>query len=651
MKKFLLLGFVLIMVCAYVVPAQAGTYEITLTPAGNHDFDSEVEGYSSAPSAHSVEIKNTGDTPTGELTIALSGTNAGDFDLSDTTIPSIVANGTATFTVAPDMGLLEGTYEATVTISGASGAISEAFDVSFKVEAKNYEITLDPAGDHDFGLNVDGYLIAPSAKSVDIKNTGNVATGELTIALSGTNAGDFDLSTPTISSIAVSGDDTFTVAPKLGLLEGTYEATVTISGASGAISEAFDVSFKVEAKTYEITLTPAGDKDFGLVKVGYGAPSAHSVTITNSGNVATGALSIALSGANDGDFGLSTTTIGSIAVSDTATFTVAPKQGLLEGKYEATVTVRGTSITTPQTFDVNFIVSFDTPPTITTTTLPEGTVGIAYSVALTADGDTPITWSLESGSLPNGLSLAGSGTISGTPTVEGTYSFEVKAANAGGDDTKALEIVVNTQVISTNQTYPSDKNDVAAATGLNPDDLEERGGKVYLKVEAAKEIAKQLLGANKVDLHILPIFEAVVTPAGSIAEVKFALKGKDLLALFPDEINLIGMISPTQEKFLDFVDNAADFDDGKFTLLSGGVIYTGEIDPNGDYELVVFIKDGGEFDLEGDLSSRIADGKIISSLFLASENNRSGSGGCNTGYGYLAFAILGVLPFILKKKK
>jgi len=88
-----------------------------------------------------------------------------------------------------------------------------------------------------------------------------------------------------------------------------------------------------------------------------------------------------------------------------------------------------------------------TAPTITTATLPNGTVGTAYSQTLTATGDTPITWSIETGSLPSGLppglSLSTAGVISGTPTTADTFNFTVKATNATGNDTKALSIVIN----------------------------------------------------------------------------------------------------------------------------------------------------------------------------------------------------------------
>ena len=59
-------------------------------------------------------------------------------------------------------------------------------------------------------------------------------------------------------------------------------------------------------------------------------------------------------------------------------------------------------------------------PTITTESLPEGTVGTAYNQLLGATGDATITWSLASGStLPAGLSLGTDGTISGKPTTAG----------------------------------------------------------------------------------------------------------------------------------------------------------------------------------------------------------------------------------------
>ena len=85
-----------------------------------------------------------------------------------------------------------------------------------------------------------------------------------------------------------------------------------------------------------------------------------------------------------------------------------------------------------------------TAPNITTTTLPDGTVNMAYSQTLTATGTATITWSVTAGALPGGLTLSPAGVISGTPTATGTFNFTVQAENSEGSDTQALSIVVST---------------------------------------------------------------------------------------------------------------------------------------------------------------------------------------------------------------
>ena len=82
--------------------------------------------------------------------------------------------------------------------------------------------------------------------------------------------------------------------------------------------------------------------------------------------------------------------------------------------------------------------------TITTDTLPGGKVDEAYSQTLTADGTAPITWSISSGTLPDGLKLdENTGGISGTPMAEGTVTFTVKAENCAGSDMKELSITID----------------------------------------------------------------------------------------------------------------------------------------------------------------------------------------------------------------
>ena len=68
---------------------------------------------------------------------------------------------------------------------------------------------------------------------------------------------------------------------------------------------------------------------------------------------------------------------------------------------------------------------------VTATPLPSASAGSPYSATLAATGGTaPYAWSISAGSLPAGLSLSTTGTITGTPTTVGELSFSVLVTDA-----------------------------------------------------------------------------------------------------------------------------------------------------------------------------------------------------------------------------
>lgn len=67
--------------------------------------------------------------------------------------------------------------------------------------------------------------------------------------------------------------------------------------------------------------------------------------------------------------------------------------------------------------------------------LANGQLGVTYPPNQTfigAGGTAPYTFTLNSGSLPPGLSLSAGGTISGTPTSTGVYTFTVSCVDVAG---------------------------------------------------------------------------------------------------------------------------------------------------------------------------------------------------------------------------
>ncbi len=90
-------------------------------------------------------------------------------------------------------------------------------------------------------------------------------------------------------------------------------------------------------------------------------------------------------------------------------------------------------------------------PLETSTTLPQGSVGTAYSQQVYSfDNSTTVTWAVAAGSaLPPGLSISAAGLISGIPTAAGTYSFALSFGDATGSSSNTFTLKISPVAITT----------------------------------------------------------------------------------------------------------------------------------------------------------------------------------------------------------
>lgn len=130
------------------------------------------------------------------------------------------------------------------------------------------------------------------------------------------------------------------------------------------------------------------------------------------------------------------------------------------------VTITATSVT-DATKSSSAQVTVAAPISLPNSSLPDGSVGVAYSQNLQATGGIPpYTWSLPQGSaLPTGLSLASSGAVSGTPTAAGNLNFVAQVADSGNPAlvfVTTVGISINTGPVSvTTTSLPSATIDTA----------------------------------------------------------------------------------------------------------------------------------------------------------------------------------------------
>lgn len=215
-------------------------------------------------------------------------------------------------------------------------------------------------------------------------------------------------------------------------------------------------------------------------------------------------------------------------------------------------------------------------------------------------------------------------------------------------------VTENTEAVKANGINSSQLETIAKALGASMSSFKvDKNGVVYLEDSVAQRAIVNAISDDKVALEqavSLPLFKTQVSVAGATAVTAFIISGDKLLAATPQEIKLVKTRPDGTGAFFTYAATSADYTDGHFTLqnMDDSVMAAdGAIESGKSYKLVVYVKDGGAYDIDP------AEGSIIDPLAVVktSQKQTSGgsSGGCNGGYA--ALALLAALPLLKKRGK
>lgn len=185
---------------------------------------------------------------------------------------------------------------------------------------------------------------------------------------------------------------------------GVFSFTVTVSDTLGAKASA---AFTLQITAQPLSVTTPGS----LPTASLGVP--YSVTLTAAG------------GAPPYKWSPGSTMPAGLTLSSSGVLAGTPTESCANCPFGVSVTDVANNIAYG-----SFTILIN-PPALSITTsspLPAGKVGVAYTYLLRATGGDPALiyiWLLDSGKLPAGLGLNPNGTIAGTPSVLGTFSFTV----------------------------------------------------------------------------------------------------------------------------------------------------------------------------------------------------------------------------------
>ncbi|MCC5069121.1 putative Ig domain-containing protein [Xanthomonas campestris] len=381
-------------------------FTVTATDAGsftaNQAYSLTVAGPNLVLPASSLPAGTAGQAYSASITPATGGTAPYSYALTAGALPTGVVVDVATGGLS-GTPTVAGTFNFTLTVSDSTPSpaaqASRSYTLTIAAPVIVVAPTALPAATRGTAYSQTLSASGGTAPYTYAVSAGNVPAG-LTLASNGTLSG----------TATVEGSFNFTVtATDANTFTASQAYAVTVAGPNLALP-ASSLPAGTAGQAYAATIAPA---------TGGTAPYSYALT---AGALPSGVVLDAATGTLSGTPTVSGTFNFTLTVTDSTPSPAA------QANQSYTLSIAGATLVPGQS------------------TLPPAVRGTPYSQVLTATGGVaPYTYSLASGTLPAGLTLASNGVLSGTPTAEGSTSFTIAVADAGNATaTQAYTFMVST---------------------------------------------------------------------------------------------------------------------------------------------------------------------------------------------------------------
>ncbi|MCS3847903.1 uncharacterized protein YhjY with autotransporter beta-barrel domain [Xanthomonas campestris] len=399
----------------FTVTAGALPAGLTLSPAG------VLSGTPTATGSFNFTASATdsGNPTTGSRAYALVVAGA-NVILPATTLPAGTAGQAYSSAITPAAGgiapytyaVTAGALPAGITLNSATGAVTgtptSAGNFAFSVTATDSTSGTASQATQSYAVTIAAptIVVAPSALPTATRGT---AYSQTLSASGGTAPYTYTLSAGSLPA-------GLTLASN-----GTLSGTATTEGSFTVTVRATDAGNFTGDQAYSLTVAAPNL-----------ALPASNLPAGTAGQAYTAAISPATGGTAPYSYALTTGALPSGVVLDAATGELSGTP-TVSGTFNFTLTVTDSTPSPAAQANQSYTLSIAGATLVPgQPTLPPAVRGTPYSQVLTATGGVaPYTYSVASGTLPAGLTLASNGVLSGTPTAEGTSSFTIAVADAG----------------------------------------------------------------------------------------------------------------------------------------------------------------------------------------------------------------------------